>query len=535
MEICYKTDLKPVPINQDKGSNGIWRTCLRQLSRFFVYFLLTIPGTSLLQAQDSRLQKRITLADTVCTIETAFKLIEKETGLSFSYNSGLINRKKRVNLRADNEELIVILRRTLENPNLNYDIIGRHIVVYQSVKTLSVNPETQNDSVHFFEIRGRVFDRNDKQPLAYANIFLAGTSIGTVSNDAGQFILKLNSKYLYDTVSISCIGYKNHQEPVSFMAGSERDYLLKPDAISIQEVIIRKISPISLLQSANASIPENYPVKPAILTSFYRESIKKGDRFMMVSEAILENYKSGYRNAYSDQMKIVKGRKSEDIGSGDSVILKLKAGLNTMLLLDVVKNMPDFLTGTSIQDYNYKMADIVVDNGRDNYVIEFSPKERSVSAYYSGRILLDVRDLAFKWVEFFIDPEHLNLATSFFILRKPPDLKAKVLKASYKVSFRKAGSKYYLNLIECETEYKFRQKNQLAGSVYGISLEMAVTDIDTIYTDRFRLKEIARINEFFAEQVGTYDESFWGEYNFISPEESLEDALVKLSKKKNNE
>ena len=489
-----------------------------------------MPATLHLSAQESLLQQRITLTDTTCTIDNALKLIEKETGLSFSYNSGLINRKRRVTLRASNEELITVLRRTLDNPSLNYDIIGKHIVVYQSVKTLSANPETRNDSVYFFEIRGRVFDKNGNQPLPYANIFLEGTSIGTVTNDAGQFILKLHSKYLHDTVSISCIGYKNHLERIASVAGTYREYPLKPDAISIQEVIIRKISPVSLLQSASASIPDNYPEKPAILTSFYRESIKRGNRFMMVSEAILENYKPGYMNASNDQIKIVKGRKSEDMGLSDSVILKLKAGLNTMLLLDVVKNMPDFLTGMNIQDYNYKMSDIVVDNGRDNYVIEFTPRERSVSAYYSGRILLDVHDLAFKWVEFYIDPEHLNLATSFFILRKPPDLKAKVLKASYKVSFRKAGSKYYLNLIECETAYKFRNKKQVNGSVYGINLEMAVTDIDTINTSRFRFREVAKINEFFAEQVGTYDETFWGEYNFISPEESLEDALIKLTR-----
>ena len=57
-------------------------------------------------------------------------------------------------------------------------------------------------------------------------------------------------------------------------------------------------------------------------------------------------------------------------------MLKLKAGLNTMLLLDVVKNMPDFLTGENMQDYDYKMSDIVVDNGREQYAIEFSARNR---------------------------------------------------------------------------------------------------------------------------------------------------------------
>ncbi len=65
--------------------------------------------------------------------------------------------------------------------------------------------------------------------------------------------------------------------------------------ISIQEVIIRKISPVNLLQSATEAVDENYPDKPVILNSFYREMIKKGNRYMMVSEALLENYKPGYR------------------------------------------------------------------------------------------------------------------------------------------------------------------------------------------------------------------------------------------------
>ena len=49
-----------------------------------------------------------------------------------------------------------------------------------------------------------------------------------------------------------------------------------------------------LLQTAKIKLGINYPQKPAILTSFYRETIQRGNRYTMVSEAILENYKTGY-------------------------------------------------------------------------------------------------------------------------------------------------------------------------------------------------------------------------------------------------
>jgi len=509
------------------------KTCRNLLGRFYLFSILCLTGLPSVYTQDSLLVQHFTLPDTTCTVEIAMHLIEQETGLSFSYNTDLINKKKVISLPGGRDELISILERTFNDPQLSVSIIGRHIVIYQAQRTLSANPERPKDSVFFFEIRGRVIDKSDRQPLPYSSIYLSRKAIGTVTNNNGQFLLKLPSKYLADTLVISCIGYKRIMAPVSSFLDEEKDYLLKPDVISIQEVIIRKISPVNLLQSATEAVYENYPDKPAILTSFYREIIKKGSRYMMVSEAILENYKPGYdQSAASDQVKILKGRKSQDPGSKDTVILKLKAGLSTMLLLDVVKNMPDFLTGENTQDYEYKMSDIVVDNGREQYAIEFSPKKGTTIPFYAGRILLDVRNLAFTWVEFYIDPEKLDMATKNFIVKKPPYMKVKVLKANYKIAFRPTRNKYYLHMIECETEFRIRDRHQLSGSVFQTGLEMAVTEIDTINAARFRLREAARLNEFFTEQLGDYDESFWGEYNFISPEESLEEALVKLGKKK---
>lgn len=512
------------------------RTCLDLPGRFYLFLIILLFGSPVVSAQDSLLVQRFTMPDTTCTLEEAMQLIEHHTGLSFSYNSDIINKKKVITLSGGSEELIRILEQTFSDPQLNFSVIGRHIVIYQAQRSLSANPEKPRDSVYYIEIRGRVIDRSDRQPLPYSSIYLSGKAIGTVTNDNGQFLLKLPSKYISDTLIVSCIGYKRIKGPVSTFMNEEKDYLLKPDVISIQEVIIRKISPINLLQSATEAVKENYADKPAILTSFYREMIKKGSHYMMVSEAILESYKPGYdRAAASDQVKIIKGRKSQDPGTKDTVILKLKAGLNTMLLLDVVKNMPDFLTGESTQDYDYKMSDIVVDNGREQYAIEFSPKKGSTEIFYKGRILLDVRNLAFTWVEFTIDPEKLDMATNNFIVRKPPNLKVKVLNANYKISFHQTGSKYYLHMIECETEFRIKDRRQISGSVYHTGLEMAVTEIDTLNASRFRFRETAKLNEFFTDQLGAYDESFWGEYNFISPEESLENALDRLAKKRIDE
>jgi len=138
--------------------------------------------------------------------------------------------------------------------------------------------------------------------------------------------------------------------------------------------------------------------------------------------------------------------------------------------------------------------------------------------------------MAFKWVEFHVSPELLDRATDQFIIRKPANLIVKALKANYKVAFRKTGNHYYLHLIQCETGFRIRQRKQLSGSNYFTRLEMVVLDMDTVSVSRFTQRESAKTLEFFTELIGEYDESFWGEYNFIAPDESLENALSRLRK-----
>lgn len=477
--------------------------------------------------QDSLQIHKITIRDTTCTVETLMEIIEEQTLLSFSYNTGIINKKKIVRAHAEQEPVTNVLKRTLNDPSLDFKIVGRHLVVYQPVITLSANPENRADSVYFFEIRGRVFDRVSKQSLPFANIYLKGKSIGTIANEDGEFLFKLNSGYLADTLYISYMGYENYMTPVSMQVNTDMRYFLKMSIISIQEVIIRLQSPANILQSALQGIYTFYHQKPVLLTSFYRETVKKGNQYMIVSEAILETYKRGYNNfALNDLVKIMKGRKRQNINSEDTVILKLKAGLNTMLLLDVVRYTPDFMNERSY--YNYVMADIVMDNGRENYAIDFIPKEYVSDVYYTGRIYVDVRDLAITRVEFSIEPSRLDDATHLFVLRKPPNLKVKVLDAKYNIAYHKIGSKYYLHNIYCETAFRIWLKKQLFGSVYTTSVEMVVTQIDTTDVDRFRSRETARTTDVFNDQISGYDETFWGEYNFIRPEDPLEKAVRKL-------
>jgi hypothetical protein len=497
------------------------------------FFILSMAVCNLIQGQDSLLMQRISIQDTTLTIRQAFKLISNRTSLNFSYNPDAINISRSTLLSGRNETLHTILDRLLDDPSLEFRIIGRHIVIFRPIilnRSGSGGAFPVKDSVSILEIKGRVMDKQTRQPLPFSNISLIGKSIGTVANLQGNFLLKISTRYLQDSLGISCMGYKRLILPVTDYIKSQQDYYLYPDIIPIQEVIIRTTNPVALLRSAIEKIPKNYPVHPFLMTSFYREIIRKNSRPVAVSEAILQTFKTSYAFPVSgDQIKIIKGRKTKDINSSDSLILKLKAGLNTTLLLDVVKNLPEFLSEEGFHIYSYKMTDIIVNDQNEIYTIQFSPKEGYPDAFYQGRIFLDIKSLAITEVDFEVDPMKIEDAGDRFVLKKPRYIKVKPLKAQYRVTFRKIDDKYYLNFIRCETAFRIRHKNQLFGSVYNTILEMAVTQLETSDVERFRIKETAKSQEIFMEQITGFDDSFWGEYNFIKPEVPLEEAIQHLS------
>ncbi len=458
------------------------------------------------------------------------KVIEKDINYNFSYNSSLIDADRIISVDYTNKPLKEVLDSILGNENLNYRIIDKNIVIYKPDENIDRISAKPHDSFSILKITGKIMDKNTGAPVEYANISLVGKSIGTVSNSVGEFILKISPALINDTLGISYIGYKIYKQPVANLLSGNNIIHLAPDYIPIQQVIIRKIDPLLLLKNAIENIPLNYSNHPSLLTSFYRESVRESNRYVIVSEAVLQTYKSSYTENYEkDQIKIIKARKSQDITSADSVILKLKAGLGTTLLLDIVKQPAVFFSRENFKYYSYKMADVMIDNDKEAYVIRFDHKENNNYPPFTGRIYLDLNSLAIKTVDFSLKENKIEKATHLFVIKKPRNIRVRPLKAEYLVKFKEFNNKYYLNFIRCETEFRIRKKKQLFGTVFNTVIEMAVTDIDTTDVKRFKAKEVAKTMNIFTDQVSEYSEAYWEEYNYIKPDEPLEEAIRKLS------
>jgi hypothetical protein len=380
---------------------------------------------------------------------------------------------------------------------------------------------------------GKVIDAQTKKPVVFANVYLVQGNIGTVTNAEGEFVLKIPVSETGKTLGISFIGYNNVEMKLSELMPENNIIKLEPSTLQIKEVVIRTSDPVELIRMALRRINENYKVSPELLIAFYRETIKQNRNYVAVAEAVLDVYKAPYNNDFeADRVKIFKGRKSQDVKRMDTLVVKLQGGPRTSFLLDVVKNPGGLLSPDFIDYYDFKFNGFVTIDGRDNYVIEFDQKDNVKYPLYKGKLYLDTKNLAFSRLDFELSEKGIDLAGNELVRKKPVDLKVKILGAHYMINYRVVDDKWYLNHVRTELAFECKWDKKLFKSTYVTTLEMAVTDRESEEVSKIKYKESAKLSDVFADQVSYFtDDNFWGEYNYIKPDESIESAISKLNRK----
>ena len=87
-------------------------------------------------------------------------------------------------------------------------------------------------------IRGKVMEQQGNVPISYVNIGIVNSSIGTISNQDGTFIIKIPEGRLGDTVTFSAIGYVRKQIPVGLFTENEIVTIFLHQRIEVMKEVI---------------------------------------------------------------------------------------------------------------------------------------------------------------------------------------------------------------------------------------------------------------------------------------------------------
>lgn len=268
------------------------------------------------------------------------------------------------------------------------------------------------------------------------------------------------------------------------------------------------------------------------MTGFYREMIRKGSNYVTLTEAVLDINKTSYGRLYGiDQVGVFKGRGSVDWARIDTVFVKFRGGINSALQIDVAKY--PFL-GTNIpeisQVYDFRMEAPVQIDGKVNHVVSFNQKDIVQDIHFRGKIYIEMKSLAISRVEFNMNVEDRDDATSIFISRRPMGFRANVLYATYLVQYKEINNKWTFDYSRTEIKFDSKWDRKLFKNSYTITSEMAITERSD-RTLKIPAQQRVRSSDITLDKVTDFqDEGFWDDYNVIEPESGIEQVISRITK-----
>ena len=386
----------------------------------------------------------------------------------------------------------------------------------------------------FQEFHGKVFDKDTNEILVFANVGLKGTNIGTITNAEGEFILKVPNDTQENVVLISSLGYQSQSLTLAELSKGFAKIKLSPIVTQLSEVNLTAYSSAEkLVRAVFADKAKNNLEEDVLMTAFYRETIKKRNRNVSLTEAVINLYKQPNSSSERDVLELHKARKNTDYRRLDTVALKLQGGPFSALYIDVMKYPEYIFTDRSIGYYNFSFASPSTVNERPVYVVKFKQKDEIPPPGYQGKLYIDAETLALTSASYSLIIGNEKEASELFVKRKPRDVNVIPTRASYRVDYREKNGKWYYGYGSVQLSFKVDKRRKWFSSHYSLSSEMAVTDWETNPTGRVALmKDRLKPTVIIADAAsGFSDPNFWGPFNVIEPEKSIESAINKIKRK----
>lgn len=384
----------------------------------------------------------------------------------------------------------------------------------------------------YITISGVVKGARNIKALENVHLSLPNSHVGTVTNEDGEFVLKISKALNAKVLIVSHIGYLNSQIVLTAKDMLDLQIRIKPHSRMLEEMLIHGYSADELIKAAIEKIPINYTELPTMLSGFYRETAKKRNHYITISEAILNVYKTPYnRQVSQDKVQVLKGRKLLAQKSSDTLGVKMVGGPNQSVLLDFVKNYDLLIHDVRSNYYGFTMEDVITIDDRLQYVVHFFPKMIVDYALFSGRFYIDMENLSFTRAEFKLDMKDQKKAISAILKKKPFDLRFKPTEISFLINYKEQDGQTHLSYVRNEVHFRCDWKRRLFSTRYAIVSEMVVTDRTTSPETIISRKEAFKRSRSLSDELSKFsDPNFWGAFNIIEPTESLENAINKLRK-----
>jgi len=372
----------------------------------------------------------------------------------------------------------------------------------------------QTNKIHINLI---VLDDGTLLPVPYVHLFIKGEHIGTITNEEGKVVFKIDSIYADDTIFLSCIGYETRNEPIKKLIDNAiNEIRLEKQIYFIDDVEVASKISKSIVKSAIESILDNYPSEKYHFNGYFRTALKENEDFVRYLEASVNVFDKGFHKKKGVYAKINQLRKTNDFRN-----YKWEEGNNYLAdcLYDPIRYREKILDIDYIDSWDFKIENVTYLDSSLVYNISFCLKDSGLSKF-EGNILIRKYDYA-------------------------------ILQLNYldNLSFRMGNPNDSIKFIHLTTIISIRYKdfdNKLIKSHQSLVQRWYITD--TRYN---KIGEITLYEEFITYDVGygrnmrsinhlnrnldiykirmKYDKEFWNDFNIPVDTRSFQSAKAKIN------
>lgn len=251
-----------------------------------------------------------------------------------------------------------------------------------------------NAQSNYTTLSGHLLDNETKEPLAFASIYIKGTSTGTTSNSAGSFVFHI-PKNTNKPIVISIIGYVSVEKfPEQFV--SNNPIYLKASTIELNEVLVtsskKPLTAKEIVKRAYNSISKNYPTEPYILEGFIRDLQNEDNKYVEYLECAAKFYNQSYNGGTQVELMEVRTSYIADKHPWNDIWERKNS------IADLIEDEPirfDNKLIKSMRGWHYEIEKIVPYDNKTVYKIIGTNKPFKKSVLY-----IDVESFAFVRTEF---------------------------------------------------------------------------------------------------------------------------------------
>ena len=190
------------------------------------------------------------------SIIEVLKEIERNSEFTFFFNDNHVNVNRKTSVNLKNATLEEVLDQIFRNTGYNYQIIDRQVLIKADDMVKSTGVNQQNKI-----ISGVVTDMSG-EPIIGANVVIKGTTIGSITDVDGKFMLEVKNG---DIIQLSFIGYLTQEIP--YTGQSMLTVKLLEDTQKLEEVIVvgygtqKKVNMTGAVSQVDSKVLESRPIQ----------------------------------------------------------------------------------------------------------------------------------------------------------------------------------------------------------------------------------------------------------------------------------